>query len=122
METTLAGNAIRRRLEANFRKRLSVIRPHEVGRRQHDAVALNVEGEPQCRHLKHLLMQTRVELRNRGGRWMGLHRAILSCFVGAAELGVALEKAKSGYGRKLLSGCSILHTGRLANEERPNAT
>ena len=86
-----------------------MIRPHEVGERQCDPVALQVEGEPERRHLKHLLMQARVELQNRGGRWKGLHHALLSCFGGAAELGVALGKATSGYGRVLQSGCSILH-------------
>ena len=90
----LVGHAIRERPEANCREGVAMIRPHEVGECQRDAVALYVEGEPESRHLMNVLMQTRVELRHRGGRWKELHRALLSCFGGAAELGVALGKAK----------------------------
>ena len=48
---------------------VATLRPHEVGECQRDAVALHVEGEPERRHLMHVLMQTLVELSNRGRRW-----------------------------------------------------
>jgi hypothetical protein len=67
-ETPLVG-AMRGRLKADLREGLVVIRPHEVGQRERDPVALNVDGEPECRHFMNLLMETRVELRSRGSRW-----------------------------------------------------
>jgi hypothetical protein len=52
-------------VQVNSGERLSLIRPHKIGERVGDPMALNVERESKCCHFKDLLLQTRVELRSR---------------------------------------------------------
>jgi hypothetical protein len=61
-----------------------------------DPRILNVEHESKTGHLQHLLMKTRIELRNRRHQ-RGVHYSAPqnSGLGGAAELGVALRKAES---------------------------
>ena len=108
-ETTLARNAIRGRLQTDIREGLEMIRPHEVWKRQRDPVALHVEGETECRYLKHLLMQTRVELRQGGRR--DRRFMMRSCLDSEARpnRGRGARESSIRIRPSAVSGCSILH-------------